>query len=196
MNALAKTKNKLVRGMGINDYPFSIGTGSVRCPHYITWKNMLTRCTTAEQTRRPSYSGTQVDPAWLSFTAFREWSVRQHWEGRHLDKDLRGYKLYGPDTCLYITREINLFFTSSVSSRTHGVRRESRTARPSYRAQIYDAGKLKSLGTFDTADAAYAAWRFAKIDSARRLAMRSPIDLQEIVLQEAQKRWGETKLCE
>ena len=38
---------------------------------------------------------------------------KQDWEGKFIDKDLLfpGNKVYGPDTCVFVTRQLNNLFT-------------------------------------------------------------------------------------
>ena len=77
---------------------------------------MLERCYSHEwHVRWPSYIGCSVDQRWHSFMAFREWVLAQsEWEGMELDKDLlvSGNKLYSPETCLFVTRQVNQFIAS------------------------------------------------------------------------------------
>ena len=106
-----KSKESIVYGVGINDADYQVSKGSWRCPFYKHWKNMLARCySPAFQRNQPLYVGCTVDPRWHRFSHFRSWMETQDWEGKQLDKDRKvlGNKVYGPDTCLWLTRKENL----------------------------------------------------------------------------------------
>ena len=125
---------KLVYGVGINDADYvvekreTIGyVNGVRkkklvwvCPYYLAWKNMLKRCYSAKyQERQPTYKGCSVSEEWLRFSNFKRWMEKQDWEGLQLDKDLlfEGNKVYSKETCVFVTRGVNLFTTESGESR-------------------------------------------------------------------------------
>lgn len=108
---------KIVYGVGINDadYPVSKSVNGKevwRCPFYKTWKNMLARCySKAYHKQYPNREGSHVDPIWHRFSDFKRWMVEQDWEGKSLDKDLlvQGNMNYGPDTAIFVSREVNAF---------------------------------------------------------------------------------------
>lgn len=82
------------------------------CPFYSKWMNMLTRCySEAFHRNRPSYRGCTVCKDWLVFSNFKDWMSRQNWDGNALDKDLvgNGNKIYSPDTCVFVSPELNSF---------------------------------------------------------------------------------------
>lgn len=106
-----KSKESTVYGVGINDADYQVSKGSWICPFYKHWKNMLARCySPAFQRNQPLYVGCTVDPRWHRFSHFKSWMETQDWEGKQLDKDRKvlGNKVYGPDTCLWLTRKENL----------------------------------------------------------------------------------------
>lgn len=105
----------LLYGVGINDADYLIsvkqGDKEWRCPFYTRWKNMLARCySPAFQRNQPLYVGCTVDPRWHSFMNFKAWMEQQEHEGKQLDKDRRvaGNKVYGPDTCEFLSRKQNI----------------------------------------------------------------------------------------
>lgn len=117
-------KHKLICGWGINDADYQVQPivdgVQVKCPFYKRWQSMILRCYSAQtQRRQPTYIGCSVVEEWRSFMNFRAWMIYQDWEGKHLDKDLRilGNKIYGPDTCLFVTRQVNNFFYSPQSNK-------------------------------------------------------------------------------
>lgn len=172
-----------VYGVGINDADYVTQRNVVvdgrkksvwRCPYYITWRDMLTRCySEPHQKRCPTYVGCTVAEEWKIFSNFKGWMETQDWEGKQLDKDLlvEGNKRYGPDTCLFIPRLINSFMTDSGAIRGDlpiGARR----SRGKYRVDCCNpfTKEQEYLGTFSCPEEAHRAWKAKKAEHARRLA--------------------------
>ena len=119
---------RLVYGVGINDADYVVEKretiGYVNgvqkqklvwvCPYYRVWSNMLMRCYSAKyQERQPTYKGCSVSEEWLTFSNFRRWMEEQDWEWMQLDKDIlfNGNKVYSVETCVFVTKAVNLFTT-------------------------------------------------------------------------------------
>lgn len=135
----------LIYGIGINnsDYPVS------KCPFYKKWSDMLRRCYSEKfQHKQPAYKGCAVCDEWLLFSNFRDWMSCQNWKGKQLDKDLLlpGNKLYSPDRCLFVSREINNLFTGSPKGRKTGVFQCKERGKYVAYCNLY--GKTKYLGRF------------------------------------------------
>lgn len=111
----------LVLGVGINDANYQtqprLNGKQIKCPIYRKWAHMLDRCYSEKwRSRNVTYLDCILDKRWHSFMAFREWVLSQpFWEGYHLDKDLliSGNKIYGPDTCIFVSQEVNSFMTEN-----------------------------------------------------------------------------------
>ena len=124
VNSVSAGKRTSVYGIGINDANYvvnpSVDGVKFTCPIYRMWVAMFKRCYSGSSlSLRPSYVGCTVDERWHSFMAFREWVLAQpEWEGRQLDKDLlaENNKVYGPDTCIFITHRLNSFLATSHSN--------------------------------------------------------------------------------
>lgn len=109
-------KGTPVYGIGINDadYPVNITEGEGkqrkiiwRCAYYQKWVNMLDRVNGSHY--RPSYVETSVCEDWLNFSAFKSWMEQQDWQGKELDKDLKGDgTLYSPETCVFVSKKVNM----------------------------------------------------------------------------------------
>tara|TARA_R110000796_G_scaffold96239_7_gene201885 strand:- start:2789 stop:3391 length:603 start_codon:yes stop_codon:yes gene_type:complete len=177
-------KNKFVFGVGVNDAdyvvkPISPGGKRERCPFYTAWKNMLGRAyDTKHHAFFPTYIGVTVCEEWHSFMAFRAWMMGQDWEGKHLDKDIRqpGNKHYCPQTCMFVTQQINNLLLDCAATRGDlpiGVGR----CYGRYKARVSENNKSKHLGLFDTPEEAHLAWRKAKVAIIRRAAMTGDIYL-------------------
>lgn len=175
---------KLVHGVGINDVGYQVyvryNGRRYRCPFYVAWDHMLTRCYSSKfQCRRPSYIDCSVTPEWHSLSVFREWMQMQPWEGNHLDKDILvpGNKVYGPDTCIFVSRALNNFMTDHGSSSGEwplGVTWDKRDRKFIAACCNPFTRKRENLGGFDSPDDAHEAWRQRKHQHACTYA-----DLQE-----------------
>ena len=81
---------------------------------------MLARCYSAKfQEHCPTYTGCTVAEDWLKFSNFKDWMEKQQWEGKQLDKDIlfEGNKVYGPDTCVFVSPMVNTFTIDSGAAR-------------------------------------------------------------------------------
>lgn len=164
---------KLIFGVGLNDADYAVqptvNGKRTWCPFYRTWVNMLGRAY-SENTKKiqPAYIGITVCREWHTFSTFKAWMMQQDWEGKALDKDLLTYgnKEYGPDVCVFVTREINqLFVYSKTNSKSLplGVRLNTKTKK--FQARCNISGKSKSIGHHLTMELAHKAWQLCKIDA-------------------------------
>lgn len=167
-------KDQIVKGTvmypyGKNSLGEYVGEGiwkaSTQNHFYRKWKAMILRCKNTQwQEQHPSYLGVDVCDEWMCLQRFCDWVDAQEyaevegisWE---LDKDLLGNgKLYSPETCCLLPKEVNLFLarinedftprrTESGSWAVYcsdGVNKDNRYvgAYPSYE-QAYDIWKAK-----------------------------------------------------
>ncbi len=95
-----------IYGVGFNGVGKHITNSGNRA--YRVWMGILCRCYTR---RYPSYSGCSVYKKWHNFQVFAEWYDYHYIEGYHLDKDIKikGNRIYSPDTCMFVTRELNSY---------------------------------------------------------------------------------------
>lgn len=179
-----RVKKKLVKGVGVNDADYVVhprvnGKNEQRCPFYDRWNKMLERCYSKKHLDgHPTYSGCSVTPEWHSFMNFKSWMEKQDWQDKSLDKDLlvEGNKIYGPDTCVFVTQDVNKFICDSGATRgvyPIGVTKVThRFINKPYNAKCTVYGKTKNLGYFTTPEEAHQAWRVAKHDIAIELAAK------------------------
>jgi len=161
-----------IYGIGINDAPYN----TAGCLYYDKWRTMLRRCYAEEyHVRHPYYIGCTVDPRWHYFMEFRQWLVQEGFvRGLHLDKDLiiPGNKVYSPETCILVPREINVFTTMNKSTTTlpPGVILNPRKNGKKYIAQIKIFGKQTFLGYYNTVEEAFNAYLKRKSQQAEVLS--------------------------
>lgn len=151
---------RLVHGVGNNDVPGSWGKH-----YYIVWKHMLDRCVNSDKKKQyVTYQNVTFVPEWKDLSNFKAWYDTQgNVKGMHLDKDIKfpGNKVYGPDTCMFVTKELNLFFTLRQNHRGQyplGVTYNKKHKK--YYAQIKVGGSrlVQYLGTYDTPEKAYSVY--------------------------------------
>lgn len=178
----------MLYGVGINDAGYLITKEMLingkketvwRCPYYFRWTGMLGRCYSSKlKKRHPTYKDVTVCKEWLIFSNFRKWMEKQDWEGKCLDKDLLVYgnKVYSPDTCIFISHEVNSLLLKSDGTRgvlPLGVRYTKKSkgmlnerTKP-YSAQVTNRRENKKyvhLGYFSTPEEAHKAWQLGKCE--------------------------------
>jgi hypothetical protein len=121
---MAKTKRKLICGVGINDADYQVqplvNGKQIKCPIYSTWRSMLERCYSSKFHKiRQTYIGCTVCSDWLTFSKFREWMIQQDFKDKHLDKDIivYGNKIYSPSTCIFVTPRVNVLLADCGKAR-------------------------------------------------------------------------------
>ena len=176
-----KKKSTLIYGVATNDADYRVVNTNaegkqVKCPFYAKWLGMLTRVYDSSlHAKRPSYANCTIHPDWLLFSNFRQWMLRQDWEGKHLDKDLLvpGNKEYGPDTCLFISDALNNLLTLRQRGRGDlplGVSRTTINGSEYFTASCSFYGKQKRLGYFKTPEEAAQCYIKAKNAYIQELA--------------------------
>lgn len=180
---------KLGCGVGINDADYAVvewettDVNSKRkqklvwiCPFYQVWTNMINRCYSAKyQERYPTYKGCTVSEEWLTFSNFRAWMMTQDFEGNQLDKDLlfEGNKVYSAETCVFVTKIVNMFTTDSGATRGEwliGVCWDKRAGKFKASCRNPFTKKQEHLGYFTCEQEAHKAWLRRKLELAKELA--------------------------
>lgn len=167
---------KLVCGVGINDADYivipRVNGKNKHCKIYDTWDKMIRRCYSEKyQAKKPTYKGCTVAPEWHRFSNFKAWHDQQEYkEGMQLDKDIiyPGNKVYGPDKCVYVSRELNVLFIKANARRGKypiGVVKlvSSKSQCKCFRSRITINNKYVSLGCYHTPEEAHEVYVQAKI---------------------------------
>lgn len=162
-----ENSKKLVYGVGIADVNYARGT-----TFHSVWKGMLERCYSPRlHEKEPTYFGCSVCPEWLYLSNFKEWFDENYIKGYQLDKDIltKGNKIYSPDTCCFVPREMNSLLIRNQSRRGSypiGVHRKGSV----YIAQINRCNERICIGRFDTPESAFHAYKKAKEQYVKELA--------------------------
>lgn len=149
--------------------------GSATSRAYISWVAMLQRCYRQRPTES-TYLHCSVVKEWHTFSAFRKWfedPENGYQEGYSLDKDiiLKGNKVYSPETCCFVPREINALLTKRQNHRGScpiGV--SFNINKQKFESNISKYGKQHYLGAFGSKDAAFRAYKVAKEQYIKELA--------------------------
>lgn len=171
-----KMRTKLVEGIGINDANYVINTPLVdesgqkwsMCPYYTRWKGILRRgYSDKEKSKNHTYVDCTVCEEWHTFSNFKAWVELQDWEGNHLDKDIlvKGNKMYSPDTCRFVPRELNNLLLCSPAKRGEyplGVYCVKYGTSSYYVAKVREQGVVKHLGSHCNPAIAHRVWQLEK----------------------------------
>lgn len=185
-----RKKNKLVHGVGINDADYvtdiretiSYVDGKYKqkrvrmCPFYRTWVSMLWRCYSSKcHAKHPTYVGCSVVPEWHRFSTFKMWMGQQPWQHNQLDKDILcpGNKIYGPNTCVFVSRQVNNFVVEKTATRGEwpiGVCWHKPGKKFLATCHNPHTKKQEHLGLFTCPKEAHQAWLKRKRELAHQLA--------------------------
>ena len=171
-------QRKPIYGVGINDADYmvnpKINNQRTWCLYYIVWRHMIERSYGAKcQEKHPTYKGCSVTEEWLTFSNFRAWMKTQDWKDKQLDKDIltTENKVYGPDTCIFVSSAINSLLISCTASRGNYPQGVSfHKPLKKYKAQCCVNGKKQHLGYFATIPAAEYAYLIFKSDLIEQTA--------------------------
>lgn len=136
------------------------------------------------KTTSAAYTDVTADPQWYNFQEFAEWCQWQHGFKRdwHLDKDLlvKGNKVYSPDACVFLPPEVNCFMVKRKSKRGDlpiGVSMIGTTIVARCGNKL---GFNPYLGSFDTPEDAFYAFKVRKEYIANLLAEKYKPELDTI----------------
>lgn len=169
----AKDRQKtLIFGVGINDLQNTKGTS-----FYKAWFSMLTRCYNKQLqiTKHKSYVDCSVCEEWLTLSNFKEWFENPengYRDGYHLDKDIlvKGNRIYSPETCCFVPNEINSLFTKSNALR--GKYPIGVIVSPYNKFIAKLSGQRTYLGSYDTPEEAFNAYKQAKEKHIKEIAQK------------------------
>lgn len=112
-----RKKNRILYGVGVNDYDGFVRTNDVVAKSYSIWREMIRRCygVFKENSCNAIYreKDCKVCDDWLYFSNFKRWFDQNHIDGYQLDKDIlvKGNNVYSPNTCCFVPQELNKLLT-------------------------------------------------------------------------------------
>lgn len=165
------SRKKLIYGVGVNDYK-GVTRGDDKC--YSIWRQILARCYDKRtQETSPTYVGCSICEEWKRYSVFKEWFDKNYIEGYALDKDIakRGNKVYCPQFCNFIPREINALLNTHKRSRGRVLSLGVSLMRGIYVAQCsFGDGNPIVVGRFRTEQEAFQAYKNAKENYIKKVA--------------------------
>lgn len=181
---------KKVCGLGVTDEK-TRENGSGQIKSYIIWRSMLRRCYSDKlQAKQPTYIGCSVCSDWLLFSNFKAWYDKHYREGYQLDKDILnpGNKVYSPENCRFIPRQVNSLILDSCASRGKymiGVCFDNNANKFKSQCHIFNPitneSKLTYLGLFTAELEAHLKYKEAKEQNVKIVAeyyyQKSEIDV-------------------
>ncbi len=188
-----------IHGFGINDSDYKTkmslgsGLGSWQCPYYKAWVQMITRAYSEKSIEnRPTYENVTVCQQWKSFMTFRKWMETQEWQGRILDKDIsqdgQEKMIYSPDTCFFVSMELNSLFKKPVRKNEWGLGVE-RMPSLKFRARIKHNGKYHRSKPFKRQEDAQNAYSRARAKIVQGFLPTGNIKL-DLILHEKIKQYN------
>lgn len=144
---------------------------------YDVWRQMWVRCVDPDSNRYHNYGekGISVCDEWRDFQKFASWYSENAVSGWHMDKDILGGRVYSPETCVFVPREVNQMLTDNAVNRGAlpiGVYFEKASGK--YKAQCsYLVGsekKSKNLGRYSNPRDAHSAYVEFKSNWIKRQA--------------------------
>ena len=177
LNGVRLKSRKLKYGVGINDVMIP---GFVYTRTYRTWSGIIKRTDMRdpklmEYEKNKCYNDCTLDPRWFKLSVFKEWVEQwDDYENKEIDKDILipGNKIYGPETCLMVSKSVNLFFRPNIKRNlargVHHVSKFKEGGKNPYSASIVRwSEKLKKksrihLGHYPTIEEASAAYESAR----------------------------------
>lgn len=162
--------------MGINDV-----TNGRHHPMFGMWRGILERCYASyKYGHKETYKDCIVDPDWLHFSKFLEWCENPsngYQNGYHLDKDIliKGNRVYSPNSCCFVPREINDMFIGSKSKRNGlpiGVRfqRGNKSRYEACTIQRLTGEGYVHIGTYGTPIEAFIAYKSVRESYIQKVA--------------------------
>ena len=128
---------------------------------------MLSRCYNEKvQEIQPAYKGAYVCKEWLNYSNYRKWFDEHYYqvgdEQSDCDKDIliKGNLCYSPSTVCIVPHSINTLFTyrkDRGENQYPGVWYEK--DKDKYRAGLTYCGRKIKIGTFDTSEEAFKAYK-------------------------------------
>lgn len=153
-------RKRVVFGFGINDMLNVRGE-----KFYDAWYQMLKRCYDSKfHAINPTYSDCTVCDEWHYLSNFKKWFDEHYVEGWQLDKDIlvKGNKVYSPQTCCFVPPYINTLLINPKKNRGGCPLGVIEIPNKTYIAMCRADKKHNYLGSFDTPEEAFQAYKVAK----------------------------------
>lgn len=157
--------------LGVGEYSFKKNREA-----YSLWSGMLCRVANVKQNLL-CYRNVSVSEDWKCFQNFADWHEHNKIPRQYipnLDKDILscGVKIYSPETCCIVPKELNLLLVSSNNSkiRKHKLPCGVFPNKKRFLSKCRVLGKHVLLGTYDTPEEAHAVYLDFKQKHVKQIA--------------------------
>jgi hypothetical protein len=168
-----KISGKPIYGIGINNGKYPANQNREQLREYKLWVEMLRRCTPEYPVKYPTYLGTTCSNNFKSYSFFYEWCHEQvgfnnkdeYGRSWQLDKDIlfKGNKHYSEETCVFVPHRINCMLIKANKARgNYPIGVCWWVTESKYVAECRDGKKAKRLGTYNTPEEAFKAYKLYK----------------------------------
>lgn len=157
-------KHSIIQGTAINDTEVNTKTEI----SYRMWHNLINRALNAKVKKKiPTYKDVSVCKEWLTYSNFKTWfdnPENGYIDGYELDKDIlvKGNKIYSPQTCCFVPHEINTLLINRKRFRGKYPIGVSKSNSGKYKATVNVRNTRIVIGTFNTTEEAFNAYKRAK----------------------------------
>ncbi len=188
--------DKFERGEIKNPYAptvYGMGYTGVSCPtseehrqlkEYKTWQAVLQRCFDFKyKKRQPTYEEVTVCEDWLNYENFYKWLHSQdnfeQWKNNqdwHIDKDIlnKHNKLYAPDKCTLVPKDVNVLFTKRDNYRgNYPIGVAYSKSNNGYTAMCSTKNGRARLGIYSTPEDAFYVYKQFKENLIKKIAKES-----------------------
>ena len=177
--------HKSVYGIGyIGEGEYKTSENGVHTKAYVSWTSMIYRCYSSNYLSKfPSYIDCYVCDEWHNFQNFAKWYYKNYYEidGEImcLDKDIliKGNKVYSPETCIFVSNNINVLFCKRNKARGKypiGVQWDKEKRKYIANCDIFDKETNKSrqkfIGRYDTIEETFLAYKQFKENYIKQVA--------------------------
>lgn len=152
---------------------YATKVNGVKTKEYKLWAAMKQRC----RLNTGNYKGCYIHESFLDFQSFARWCNEQvgfSLPNYQLDKDILvpGNKVYGPNTCVFVPKDLNCFNRVNEGEYSQGVSWHQGTQK--FRARVQDiyTGARLCLGLYTSELAAFNAYCVAKDEQAAKWCQR------------------------
>ena len=171
-----------VYGVGIIGNEKTTDENGKSLKSYNTWVNMLKRsCSSKFKKKYPTYKDCSVCKEWLCYSNFKKWYDENYYEidgeRMDLDKDIlyKGNKIYSPETCVFVAKNINTLFTKHNKARGKypiGIYFNKNAKKFMAKCRIFYNRKSqqKNLGYYNTPEEAFNVYKTFKENYIKQVA--------------------------